>query len=263
MRDCIIIGAGISGLGVAARLAMQGKDILVLEKAQRVGGTMTSLHKRGYLIDFGPTTLLHTTPLIDDLVCYAGLEKDLYVASANRQHRFVMRDGTMHALPMGPRALLTSPLFSFKAKLRLLQEPFLPRGATEESIGAFTQRRLGREILEYAISPFVAGVYAGDPGRLSVQWAFPKIYALEHRYGSLLRGAIQGGRARKKRQKNSGERSKDTADVFSFAQGIGSLPEGIAARLGQRVVLGCEIRGLSRGGKGFRGAAGKAANLVG
>jgi oxygen-dependent protoporphyrinogen oxidase len=251
MHDCIIIGAGISGLGVAARLAMQEKDVLVLERAQHVGGTMLCQHVRGYLIEFGPTTVLHTTPFIDDLVRYAGLEQERCFASAHHQKRYILRDGTMHALPLGPGALLTSRLFSARAKLRLLQEPFIPRGVAEESIGAFTRRRLGEEFLDYAVSPYVAGVYAGDPARLSVPWAFPKLYALEQQYGSLLKGALLGGRARKRRQESTGEGRKDTARIFSFTRGLGAWPATIAARLGPRVVLGCQIRTLSREPYGY------------
>ena len=50
----------------------------------------------------------------------------------------------------------------------------------------FVRRRLGVEFLDYAINPFVAGVYAGDPERLSVKHAFAKLYDLEQRYGSLI-----------------------------------------------------------------------------
>jgi oxygen-dependent protoporphyrinogen oxidase len=251
MHDCIIIGAGISGLGVAARLAMQEKDILVLERAQHVGGTIRSQHVQGYLVEFGPTTVLHTTPLLDDLVRYAGLEQERCFASAHHRKRYIVRDGKMHALPLGPGALLTSGLFSARAKLHLFQEPFIPPGAAEESIGAFTRRRLGEEFLDYAISPYVAGVYAGDPARLSVPWAFPKLYALEQQYGSLLKGALLGGRARKRRQESTGERRKDTARIFSFRRGIAALPAAIAARLGPRVVRGCEIRACAREQHGY------------
>jgi oxygen-dependent protoporphyrinogen oxidase len=84
-----------------------------------------------------------------------------------------------------------------------------------------------------------------------VPWAFPKLYALEQQYGSLLKGALLGGRARKRRQESSGERRKDTARVFSFWRGIAALPEAIAARLGPRVVLGCEINALAREPHGY------------
>jgi oxygen-dependent protoporphyrinogen oxidase len=251
MYDCIIIGAGISGLSVAARLAMQEKDVLVLERAQHVGGTMLCQQVQGYLVEFGPSTILHPTSLIDDLVQYAGLEPELCFASAHNQKRYIVRDSTMYALPLGPGAFLTSRLFSPRAKLRLFQEPFIPRGVAEESIGAFTQRRLGEELLDYAISPYVAGVYAGDPARLSVPWAFPKLHALEQQYGSLLTGALLGGRARRRRQESTGERRRDTARMCSFRRGIAALPAAIAARLGQRVVLGCDIGALSRAPHGY------------
>jgi oxygen-dependent protoporphyrinogen oxidase len=252
LHDCLIIGAGISGLGVAARLAMQGKDVLVLEKAACVGGTMTSVHEHGYLIDCGPTTILHTTSLIDELIHYADLDQEVcFAGKENSRGRFVMRDGAMHALPMSPGAFLTTRLFSVKAKLRLLQEPFIAASAKEESIAEFTQRRLGKEFLDYAINPFVSGVYAGDPARLSVRWAFPKIHALEQNYGSLIKGAIKGRRPRQERQQRTGERRRDTAKIFSFVHGIGSLPEGIAAKLGQRVALGCDIKHLARVAHGY------------
>jgi oxygen-dependent protoporphyrinogen oxidase len=251
MYDCIVIGAGISGLSVAARLAMQGKEVLVLEKAPRVGGTMLSVHTQGFLGDFGPTTILHTTPVLDELVRYAGLEQERCFASAASYKRYVVRHGIGYALPLGPGSLLTSRLFSPRAKFRLLQEPFIARGVAEESIGVFTQRRLGQEFLDYAVSPFVAGVYAGDPARLSVRWAFPKLYALEQQYGSLLKGALLGGRARRERQTSTGEGRRDTAHILSFVRGIESFPKAIAARLGDRVVLGCKIQALCRAPHGY------------
>jgi oxygen-dependent protoporphyrinogen oxidase len=251
MYDCIVIGAGISGLGVAAQLVMQDASVLVLERAARVGGTMLTQQAHGYLMDFGPTTILHTTPGIDTLVHFAGLTQDVCFANPQHTKRYVVRRGALHPLPSGPVSFLTSRLFSPGAKLRLLKEPFIGAGRREESIGAFTQRRLGREFLDYAIHPFVAGVYAGDPARLSVPWAFPKLYALEQQYGSLLKGALLGSRARHRQQWRSGEYSKQHAQIFNFRHGLHTLPEGIAARLGQRVLLNCRIRHLVREADGY------------
>jgi oxygen-dependent protoporphyrinogen oxidase len=248
MYDCIIIGAGISGLSVAAGLSMRGKEVLVLDKASRVGGTMVSIRRQGYLIDFGPTTMLHTTPVIDELVRYAGLQQDLCFANPQSQKRYIVRHGRMHALPRGPASFMTSSLFSTPAKLRVLREPFIPRGSGEESIGGFAERRLGREVLDYAIAPFVSGVYAGDPARLSVQWAFPKLHALEQQYGSLIRGAVLGAR---QRQERASEHRKDTAKVFSFKHGNSAWPEALAARLGARVRLECTITQVSHEQGGY------------
>src|SRR5207249_3692087 len=100
-------------------------------------------------------------------------------ASALASTRFIVRDGRLVALPTSPGAFLTTPAFSMRAKLRLAAEPFIaptPEGR-EESIADFVRRRLGPEFLDYAIDPFVAGIYAGDPEQISVPAAFPRLLA--------------------------------------------------------------------------------------
>src|SRR5207244_8648922 len=112
-------------------------------------------------------------------------------------------------------------LFSAAAKLRLLKEPFVRRcpASREESVAQFVVRRLGHEFLDYAINPFVGGVYAGDPARLSVKHAFPKLHALEQKYGSLILGQILGARERRK----CGEASRQNAKMRAFAHGVQAL----------------------------------------
>ena len=117
---------------------------------------------------------------------------------------------------------LTTPLFSAGAKLRLLKEPFIGRAPEEETIAQFVRRRLGEELLQYAVGPFVSGVYAGDPEKLSVRHATAKIYALEEKHGSLIRGAI----AKRKGPAPAG-------GLFSFPEGLGYLPETLAGVLGE------------------------------
>ena len=138
-------------------------------------------------------------------------------------------------LPMSPQAFFGSGFFSWKAKLSLFGEPFRPAGNPdhEESLSEFVLRRLGREFLDYAINPFVAGVYAGAPEKLGVQQAFPKLHELEQRYGSLIRGQILGARERKK----EGRVSKQKALMFSFRQGLGTLPERFQELLGDSILL--------------------------
>jgi oxygen-dependent protoporphyrinogen oxidase len=133
-------------------------------------------------------------------------------------------------------------LFSLSAKLRLLAEPFIPRSAPEieESLAQFVLRRIGREFLDYAINPFVAGVYAGDPHRLSVRQAFPKLHALEQRYGSLIKGQILGARERKRRA----EVSKQNAPKFSFQNGLQELVLALQHNLADSLRLGHTIRNL-------------------
>ena len=136
---------------------------------------------------------------------------------------------------MSPQAFFGSGFFSWKAKLSLVGEPFRPAGNPdhEESLSEFVLRRLGREFLDYAINPFVAGVYAGAPEKLGMQQAFPKLHELEQRYGSLIGGQILGARERK----NEGRVSKQRAPMFSFRQGLGTLPERFQELLGDSILL--------------------------
>src|SRR5204863_2732257 len=128
-----------------------------------------------------------------------------------------------------PLAFFGTELFSAGAKLRLFREPFIRRSpaSCEESLGQFVVRRIGQEFLDYAINPFVAGVYAGDPARLSVKHAFPKLHALEQKYGSLILGQLLGARERKRR----GETSKQNANKISFDDGLQVLTDALHGRL--------------------------------
>jgi oxygen-dependent protoporphyrinogen oxidase len=134
---------------------------------------------------------------------------------------------------MNPLQFLASRLFSIKAKLRLLAEPFISAAPEEleETIAEFVTRRLGKEFLDYAVNPFVAGVYAGDPARLSVRSAVAKIYALEKNYGSLIKGAIKGARKRKQ----LAETDKTKARLFSFQNGMSELANTLAKILANSI----------------------------
>jgi len=140
----------------------------------------------------------------------------------------------------------TTNLFSAKAKLAVLREPFVParRDGQEESIAEFVIRRLGQEFLDHAIDALVAGVYAGDPYKLSVPHAFPKLGQLEAKYGSLIKGQILGARERKKR----GEIAKDRAPKFSFDEGLQVLTDTLAAKLGESLQLQTPVTRLRRSG---------------
>ncbi len=228
--DVIVVGAGISGLVAAHRLKLAGRDVRVIDAGARPGGVIGSVARDGCRFERGPNSALDTTPLIGELVASLGLAGELRFASEAAEKRYVVRGGVLTALPTTPGAFLSSRLFSPSAKLALLREPFLPPAApeAEESIAAFVRRRLGAEFLDYAIDPFVAGIYAGDPEQISVRAAFPKLHALEQRWGSLIRGQIFGARERR-RQK---ETAKNSAKSFSFAGGMQVLTDALAASIG-------------------------------
>jgi oxygen-dependent protoporphyrinogen oxidase len=229
--DVVVIGGGLSGLAAAFGVKQRGASVLLLEAASRPGGTIGTIHRDGALYETGPNSALDTTPLIDALLDATGSRSERIETSALAATRFIVRDGKLVALPTSPPALLATRAFSLRAKLRLAAEPLIARApeSAEESVAAFVRRRLGTEFLDYAVDPFVAGVYAGDPERLSLPAAFPRLHALEQRYGSLVRGQLAGARERKR----SAERAKNAARSFSFRNGMQTLTDAISRTVGR------------------------------
>ena len=245
--DVTVVGGGISGLAAAWYMRRSGLSVRVLERGSAPGGTIGTIEDGGWRIEKGPNSALETTPLFGEMFEALGITADRIYADPAADRRYILRGGRLHALPMSPGAFIASPLWTARGKLRLLKEPLVGRAAAEESVAGFVARRLGREFLDYAINPFVAGVYAGDPERLSVRAAFPKLYALEARYGGLVRGMIGGARERRARA----EKAKDRAKMFSFRTGMQALPRALAAALGDAVDLGAEADRVESSADGF------------
>ncbi len=245
----IVFGAGISGLSTAFWLNKKGYSVTVLESKRRVGGAMETEKANDYLIDYGSNSGLLTTPLISQLAEEVGLKEELIFADESAEKRYILKNSQLHALPTAPKAFLKTKLFSGKAKLRLLKEPFISRSGDGyfQSIAEFVERRLGKEFLEYAIDPFVSGVFAGDPYKLSVGSAFPKLYRLEEKYGGIFKGVIFGARERKKRN----EESKQSAKMFSFKNGMQSFPQAIYEKLKDKVKLNAIVEEVTKTETGY------------
>jgi protoporphyrinogen/coproporphyrinogen III oxidase len=236
-----ILGGGISGLSLGFFLRELGEEVLIIESTKRVGGAIKTESKDGFTYEFGPNSLLNTSSKITDLIKKIGLESELIQANAIAKNRYIVKNGSLVALPSSLVTFISSSLFSFKAKLRLLKEPFIPKGTNEnESLSTFVSRRLGQEFLDYAINPFVAGVYAGDPNQLSVKYAFKKLFELEQKYGSLIKGQINGAKERKKR----GEVAKNSAGMISFKNGLGSLITYLEKYLEASILKDCSIEAI-------------------
>ena len=241
-RDAVIIGAGISGLTVAYFLRRAGLRVTVLDPGDAPGGTMQTIMDGGWMVETGPNSALETTPLFGEMFDGLGITGERLYAAPEADRRYILRDALLHPLPMSPGAFLTSSLWSAAGKLRLMKEPFVGRAVEEETVARFVRRRLGEEFLDYAINPFVAGVYAGDPAMLSVRAAFPKLYALEARYGGLIRGMIRGAGERRKRA----EKAKDRARMFSFRNGMQTFPIALGRSLGDELRLKCTATSVER-----------------
>jgi protoporphyrinogen/coproporphyrinogen III oxidase len=240
--DVAVVGAGISGLAAAFRLERAGLRVVALEAAPRVGGVVRTHRDGPWRFELGPNTVLENDPSLGALIADTGLAGEKLVAAPSARRRYLWKGGRLVPLPGSPPAFLRTPLFSLGAKLRLLSEPWIapPADGREETIAELVRRRLGREMLDYAVGPFVSGVYAGDPARLSVRYAVPKIASLESAHGSLIRGAI----ARRKGPAPGGA-------MISLRDGLDRLPGGVAAAL-HDVRTGTAVRRVVPGPGGFR-----------
>ena len=216
-----VIGGGLTGLTAAWQLHRAGVPVVVFEAAALPGGVIASTRDGAWLWESGPNTLLEGSADVAAFVDAVGLGGRRCYAADSANNRYVVRDAQLVAMPTSPMAFVRTRLFSWRAKLGLVGELWRARAPAdaEESVADFVERRLGREFLDYAINPFVGGVYAGDPRRLSVRHGFPKLHALEQEHGSLLRGAFR------RRNTSGGPKGR----IFSFPEGLAELPRALAA----------------------------------
>ncbi len=250
MKSVAIIGAGITGLVAAFELRKRGIPVTVYEASARWGGVIRTVRRDGFMAECGPNAILETSPAIPGLFHELGLDKEVVRSDASAKNKYVIRGGRPVVMPASPAEFVFSELFSLGAKFRLLREPFVPRSApeNEESLAGFVVRRLGTEFLDYAINPFAAGVYAGDPWKLSVREAFTKVYELEQRYGSLIGGQILGARDRKRR----GGVSKQNAPKISFMNGLETLTEVLGRKLDPSLLLQHKVEAIEETDEGWR-----------
>jgi oxygen-dependent protoporphyrinogen oxidase len=187
-----------------------------------VGGAIRSIQKEKWLIEEGPNTIQFNTQSLWSLLDELNITDQLLETDKASQKRFVARNREPVSIPSSVGSFLTTPLLSTKAKLRLLKEPFVARSVQhDESVASFIERRLGKEPLDYGVNPFVSGIYAGDPKKLSVKHTFSKLWEMEQQYGSLFKGML-------KRDRNSGSAKQA---LISFTDGNQTLPKAMAESL--------------------------------
>jgi oxygen-dependent protoporphyrinogen oxidase len=232
-----VVGAGLSGLVRAHALAARGEDVVLFEESNRPGGVVRSEERDGYLLELGPNTVRPTEELWS-LVEALDLESEAVLADP-RLPRFVDFGGRLHALPASPGGLVSSRLLSTRGKLRILAEPFVPRSdPSRETVCEFFTRRLGAEVAERLVEPFVGGIWAGRSDQLSLAAAFPLLARWESESGSLSRGALTALRKMPKARR-SGKRG-----LLSFRRGLETLPRRLTEGLGGRVSFGARVESV-------------------
>ncbi|XP_077227144.1 flavin containing amine oxidoreductase family isoform X2 [Tasmannia lanceolata] len=238
----------ISGLAAAYKLKSQGLGVTVFEAEERAGGKIKSSSQDGLIWDEGANTMTESEIEVGRLIDNLGLRgKQQLPISQNK--RYIVRNGIPELIPSNPVALIKSNFFSAKSKLQIILEPLLWRRSDakrnfskvssehlHESVGNFFQRHFGKEVVDYLIDPFVAGTSGGDPESLSMPFAFPELWHLEKRFGSVIVGAIRSKLSGKKEEKEekkgySGRRNRQRGS-FSFQGGMQTLIDILCKELG-------------------------------
>jgi oxygen-dependent protoporphyrinogen oxidase len=237
----IVIGGGISGLACAVRLKQREIPFLLLEKSNRFGGVIQSIREDGFLFERGPQSFTLTAPL-NELIEAAGLTGEL-LRAAPRMPRYICVGGKLVAAPMSPFSLLTTSLLSASTKWKLLTETLRRTHppTEDESIASFVRRKFGASLLDNLAAPFVSGVYAGDPEKLSLRSAFPQVHEWEKNHGSLLRGAI-----RKMRSRPKNPSTQKVRGICSLQRGVSSLFDTLGAQLGNSARLNIGVDAVIR-----------------
>jgi protoporphyrinogen/coproporphyrinogen III oxidase len=254
-----IIGGGITGLSAAYRLmelrseSKTQLEVLLFEGRNRLGGVISTKRADDFLIEEGPDSFITTKPWALNLCRRLGLDPELITTNEENRRTYVVRRGRLIYVPDGflmlaPTRLLsffTSPLFTWRGKLRTALETVLPSRSSQsdESLASFVTRRFGREVLDLVAQPLISGIYTADPQTLSLKATFPQFLELEQKHGSVIRGLI-----REKSKRNTsrfGESGARYSLFLSFKDGMETLIEKLASSLPRKSLkLGKTIKRL-------------------
>ncbi len=248
-KSAAVLGGGITGLTAAHRLAALGHRARLFEASARVGGVIRTEIAEGWLVEAGPNSFLADAPVVAALLRELGLDPEIAAAAPGARHRYVAQGARLVPVPLAPGELVRSPLFSARAKLRVAAERLSrSRERTEDaSVADFVRDHFGAEVMQRAMQPLVAGIWAGDPEKLSTRAAFPKLWEMERRHGSLIGGQIAAAKSRLERGEPAMPR------IISFRRGLQTLPWALTSRLPEgTITLNAAIARLEREGDRWR-----------
>lgn len=239
----VVVGAGVAGLSAAQALARAGREVLVLERSDRVGGLVESeVTADGVLLEHGADGLLVHKKGASHALARLALDREIVREGPAPRRAWVAGEEGLRPIPDGLFALrahaalelLTSDVLTLAGRARLLAEPLVPRRrvAADESVASFVARRFGAQMVDRLFDPLLAGVYGARADRLGVQAAMPKLVELERTHGSVAWGVAR-------RPPLEGD-----TGLVTLRGGMSRIADVMAARLGARVALGVEVRGV-------------------
>lgn len=168
-----VIGAGLSGLLVSHELKKLGLTPVVFEKEPEIPSKTLIL------------------PLFDEVRTLAK-ELSVEIFPLKEQRRCIYKDGRLLSFRASVFSLLTSGIFSLSELSSILKEPFIKPIKDDESVANFVRRRFDSKILENFAEPLVSELCLGDVERLSLKFAVRRVYELEKKSSSVVKGVLRG-----------------------------------------------------------------------
>jgi oxygen-dependent protoporphyrinogen oxidase len=236
--SALVIGGGISGLVCAYALRKAGIDAQLVEASSRHGGVIRSVTRDGFLLELGPQSFSGTAAL-RELCVDLGISNELLQAPPHAP-RYVLIDGQLRPAPLSPPAFFMSSIINGATKWALLRDIFGKSTPpdSDESVAAFMLRKFSPQLLDRLVGPFVSGVYAGDPERLSLRSAFPQLHEAEKSTGSIVRGMMRLAKSK------NGTRERPT--LQTFREGNETLVRALAKNLGPALLTETKVAEISR-----------------
>lgn len=231
-KEAIIIGSGITGLTTALYLKRKGWKVTILEKNGRYGGSIQSFVENGFIYERGPNTGMVTNQEVKELFISLQNKFEYELAKDVAQKRLIWQKGRWHILPSKLATIYSSPLFSIKDKANLLLEPIRKKGNNpNETLGQLFERRLGKSFLNYALYPFVLGIFSGDPSQLITKYTVPKLYNMEQEKGNIAKEGL------KKLFSNKEKKEEITDEMFSVKGGLEKLIDAMVSEISEENII--------------------------
>ena len=169
MPTITVVGAGFSGLTTAYFLTKQGFKVRIIEKTDRVGGLIKTIHRPHGLVETAANGLLNSARL--EAMC-ADIGVPLIRTRKEGRKRFIYR-GRPKQVPLRLSEIMKMALRFGVSARRLRPRQF-------ETIADWGRRVIGSGATDYLLTPALGGIYAGDPEQLSASLIFGRAKLPHH-----------------------------------------------------------------------------------
>lgn len=244
-----VVGGGVAGLVAAWELSRAGRDVVLYEASDRLGGALAPLALGGVRLDAGAEAFATRSPAVREFVEELGLagklvDPDPSGAWLQLPHTAGPLPATgILGVPADPQAEDVRALIGDDAAARAAQDLAAPMGWSADdapSVGAVVRDRMGDALADTLVAPITAGVYSTGLDQLDLRTAVPGLFEAMLAEGSLARAVA----AQKAEQES---RAKAGSAVQSLTGGIRTLVTALEERLqeaGVRIERGRPIADL-------------------